>query len=221
MRGKIARVAFPGRYCRPGKATPAKPREGVWRWWLSESPGPEIGGRVSPRACRNITPSMRSRQGRRTFGKRKSPESRIEGVMFRGPRGLSLLKAERPLSRFLREKSRKRASGLETYHDRGGGLRPHAPEPPPVFAAAHIAMSPPQAASRPPSLRRTPHPARDYPFPQTQLSCPPSPPPTSVLVSRSASGSRPNPRRSGAPESGNKPCTRIDARSAFDLRSEA
>ena len=59
-------------------------------WWSSESPGPEIGGRGSPRACRNITPSMRSRQGRRTFGKRKSPESRIEGVMFRGPRGLIL-----------------------------------------------------------------------------------------------------------------------------------
>ena len=118
-------------------------------WWSSESPGPEIGGRVSPRACRNITPSMRSRQGRRTFGKRKSPESRIEGVMFRGPRGLSLLKAERPLSRLLREKSRTRASGLETYHDRGGGLRPHAPEPPLVFARAHLALRSPLAPFAP------------------------------------------------------------------------
>jgi len=69
--------------------------------------------------------------------------------MILGPRGLSLLEAERPLSRFLREKSRKRASGLETYHDRGGGLRPHAPEPPLVFAGAHISMSPPFAPFAP------------------------------------------------------------------------
>ena len=65
------------------------PLRGSW-WWSSEISRPGIRGGSSPRALRNIMPSMRSRQGRRTPGRRKGPGSRIEGIMILGPRGLIL-----------------------------------------------------------------------------------------------------------------------------------
>ena len=141
VRCKSDTVALPRRYHCRGKATQSQHREDGGPAPVARLPvvvvgeprprdwGPGLSEGLSKHnafyAVAPGTAHFREKEkSRKSHRRRYVPRPKRVDSSAQSP------EAEREPARFLRRKSRNRAGALKTYRDRGGGLRPHAPENP-------------------------------------------------------------------------------------------